>query len=449
MADFPELAKTPLQGAFSAFGSRVYLPQGIFYWAAQARAVEINGTIGDAKGNELNEFLGVPHDKSITFFLKNMNEHLGSIDASVISSYAPIAGVPELRSRWKEWILDKTGLKDVPGMKDVISSPVVTCGVTNSIYHVVRLFAGEGETVLTCDKYWENYATIIELNAGASLTTFPTFAGGEFNVAAMVSAIEASAAKQGKAVLLLNFPNNPTGYVPSTTAMERISAALVDVAGRTGKPVIVLVDDAYEGYVYDDAGETRSLFAFLVDKHPNLVPVKLDGASKEFLFYGGRVAFVTFGFSRAWGASLAKLDEELGNKLSGAIRGTNSNATHLAQMLVLKVMEDMATSLANRQKVIDVLKARYDTFRKHAGSLEDAAKGITFDPYQGGFFAFLNLPANIPAEEFARKLLKEHGLGIVPASLPALGVNGIRIAFCSMPERAIGNALERIRNALE
>ncbi|MBN2154250.1 MAG: aminotransferase class I/II-fold pyridoxal phosphate-dependent enzyme [Candidatus Lokiarchaeota archaeon] len=447
--EFIALRNTPIFDAFSNFGRRVFLPQGVFYWAGLAKNAAINATIGDAKGAELNQYLDVKSAKPVTFFVKNISDLLGpGIDASTIASYAPIAGLPDLRAKWKDWILEKCGLKAMPEAQSLISTPVVVAGVTNAIYFTVKFFADEGETVLLADKYWENYDTIINLNLGASVDVFNTFKDGKFDVAAMREKAEEIGAGQGKVILLLNFPNNPTGYTPDTAEMAAIAEAIVGAANTIQKPVVVMIDDAYEGYVYDDAAEKRSLFAFLVDKHPMVIPVKLDGASKELLFYGGRVGFMTYGFSSRWGVDLKQLDADLNNKLSGAVRGTNSNGSHVSQLLVLKMLEGMAKSIENRQKVIAVLQERYEAFKKAGVKLHAPEKGIFWDPYNGGFFAFLNLPKSIPADEFAKKLLDEQELGTIPVHTKA-GVNGIRIAYCSMPVADIAPALDKIAALLK
>ena len=448
--DFPELAKTPLQEALSLYGKRVFLPQGIFYWAGLAKTAEINGTIGTAKGSELNSFYGISNDDKIAFFVKNMDDYLASdVSASLIAPYAPIGGLPPLREKWKKWILEKTGLKNKDDIESLISLPIVTCGITNSIFHAVRFFVGEGESVLVSDKYWGNYNTIIKLNIGAGIDVFKTFDGQVFNTASMSEQIKAQVKKQKKAVLMLNFPNNPSGYCPPEDEMQQIANALIKTTSEVKKPVIVLIDDAYEGYVYDPAGEKRSLFAFLVDKDPNLIPVKLDGASKELLFYGGRVAFITIGFSSKWDVDLATLNKELDNKLSGGIRGTNSNAARISQTLVIKLLDSMEKTLENRKKVFDILAERWTEFQKNASQLHAPDKGIYFDPYQGGFFAFLNLPKDISAEKVAKKLLDDQSVGVIPIEKPDIGVNGLRVAYCSMPKEIIGETLSRISKSLE
>ncbi|HME54813.1 MAG TPA: aminotransferase class I/II-fold pyridoxal phosphate-dependent enzyme [Candidatus Lokiarchaeia archaeon] len=448
--DFPALKATPIYTSLSRFGDRIFLPQGVFYWADLAKKVDIDATVGDAKGSELNEFLDVvPADRSITFFVKNLADLLGpEIDASKITSYAPIAGLPQLRAQWKSHIIEKTGLQSVENIENLLSTPIVVTGVTNGVYLTLKFFINDGETVLITDKYWENYDTIINLNIGGKVDVFPMFKDQRFNIPGMIRKIEEIGKKQGKVVMLINFPNNPTGFSPTTEEMENIAQALIDVADKMKKPLIVLMDDAYEGYVYEETAEKKSLFSFLVDKHPMLVPIKLDGVSKQFLFYGGRVGFITFGFSSEWNVDLEQLDKDISNKISGAIRGTTSNSSHISQMLVLKLMEHIEETIKNRQKVFEVLLDRYNAFNAAAQKLNRPDEGIYFDPFGAGFFALLNLPPSIPAEQFARRLLDEQSLGVIPVQTKT-GVNGIRIAFSSMSVANIEAALERIASLLQ
>jgi len=54
-----------------------------------------------------------------------------------------------------------------------------------------------------------------------------------------------------KKVLLLNFPNNPTGYTPTEEEQKALVEAIKEAA-EAGKKVVVWVDDAYFGLVYED-----------------------------------------------------------------------------------------------------------------------------------------------------------------------------------------------------
>ena len=57
--------------------------------------------------------------------------------------------------------------------------------------------------------------------------------------------------------------------------------------------LVVLLDDAYFGLFYEDSIK-ESLFGLLADTHPNILPVKIDGATKENYVWGLRVGFITY-----------------------------------------------------------------------------------------------------------------------------------------------------------
>jgi aspartate/methionine/tyrosine aminotransferase len=72
-------------------------------------------------------------------------------------------------------------------------------------------------------------------------------------------------------------------------------AALVAQAER-GTKLLVVLDDAYFG-LFDPLGGasmTESLFGRLANRHPNLLAIRLDGATKELFVWGLRCGFVTF-----------------------------------------------------------------------------------------------------------------------------------------------------------
>ena len=102
----------------------------------------------------------------------------------------------------------------------------------------------------------------------------------------------------------------------------------------------MLCDDAYFGLFYHLGGAsmTESLFGKLTGRHPNLLAVKLDGATKELFVWGLRCGFITFGPGRADCA--AEVCEALDAKTRGAIRGGISNVPQLSQTLVERTLQN-------------------------------------------------------------------------------------------------------------
>ena len=72
--------------------------------------------------------------------------------------------------------------------------------------------------------------------------------------------------EERKKIVLLNFPNNPTGYTPTEQEMAEIRDALKEAAEK-GNKIVVIVDDAYFGLVYKKGIYTQSIFAELSHFH--------------------------------------------------------------------------------------------------------------------------------------------------------------------------------------
>ena len=133
--------------------------------------------------------------------------------------------------------------------------------------------------------------------------------------------------QKDKVVLILNYPNNPTGYTPTKEEVSTIVAAIKTLAER-GTNVIALVDDAYYGLFYEDV-YTQSLFTALTNLHlDNVLPIRLDGATKEFFAWGLRVGFISFGVSNE------TTKHVLEEKVKGLIRSNISSGPMPSQSAV-------------------------------------------------------------------------------------------------------------------
>jgi len=98
-------------------------------------------------------------------------------------------------------------------------------------------------------------------------------------VEAFKTELNNTAEEKGKAIVLLNFPNNPSGYTPTVAEGDALVAAIKEVA-EAGCNVVAIADDAYFGLFYEDSLK-ESLFGKLANIHPRVLAIKLDGATKE------------------------------------------------------------------------------------------------------------------------------------------------------------------------
>ncbi|MEI7961718.1 MAG: aminotransferase class I/II-fold pyridoxal phosphate-dependent enzyme, partial [archaeon] len=323
-------------------GKEAYFPkEGIVVQSAQAKGKKINATIGVAVEDD-----GSPMN------LSSISSKL-LIDPKDVFLYAPSQGKKELRDEWLTQMQKKN-----PSLKTTVSTPIVTNALTHGASIVGYLFLDESDTIISPDKYWGNYKLIFTNGYGANIETFNTFSNNGFDINSMKAKLMGG----GKKVLILNFPNNPSGYSPTKKEAVEITNAIKEAA-ESGSKIAVIVDDAYFGLFYEDETEKESLFSKLANLHENVLAIKLDGPTKEHYAWGLRVGFITYGFKGATKEAYSALED----KTSGAVRGTISNASNLSQSLVLLALKSPTLDNEKVQK-FNLLKERYLETKKVANN---------------------------------------------------------------------------------
>ncbi|HUO85993.1 MAG TPA: aminotransferase class I/II-fold pyridoxal phosphate-dependent enzyme, partial [Thermoanaerobaculia bacterium] len=204
------------------------------------------------------------------------------------------------------------------------------------------------------------------------------------------------------------------------------------------RPLLAVCDDAYAGLVYDDAVPRRSLFWDLAGRHPNLVPVKVDGATKELAFFGGRVGFVTYALPPDSPAAAA-----LDSKGKALIRATVGSPVATTQLLSLKALES-PTVEAEIESERQLLAERW---RAITGALAGCDPQLLVPlPSNAGSFVLVELTApGVDPEALRRHLLEHHDTGVV-----AIAPNYLRIAHCSVDAADLPELVRRLeRGAAE
>ena len=395
----------------------MYFPYGgILGQSAEARSCGINATIGMAFEEDGSPLV-------MDCFAKNIN-----LDKKAFL-YAGSFGVPALREAWKAMEVKKN-----PSLADKkFSLPVVTNALTHGLRITAELFAGAGDKVVVPDLFWDNYALIFEESAGSKLEFFNTFKAGRFDVEAMKAALNAEGEKK---ILILNFPNNPTGYTATDEDAAEIVAAVKEAADA-GKKIVVVLDDAYFGLVYEEGVHGESLFADFADLSENVLVVKLDGTTKEDYVWGLRVGFITFAFKGAGDEQLKALEA----KAAGNVRSAISNATSIGQAMALAAYADMDAYDAQKKEKYDVLKSRYDEIRRILA--EHPEYGGTFEamPFNSGYFMCVR-PKGIDAESVRKHLIAKYSTGTIVLS----GL--IRLAFSTIPRCKLAELFANVHSAI-
>jgi aspartate/methionine/tyrosine aminotransferase len=413
-----------LYASLSALGRELYFPRGILSQAAEAKknAHRHNATIGIATTG------GKPlHLPSLMRFFHEM-------DAWEAFPYAPATGLPELRGLWREHQLEIN-----PGLKDKsFSMPVVTSGLTHGLSICADLFCDAGDVLLLPDKIWGNYRMIYETRRGADIRQYPLFqSGGGMDTWAFRDTLF-SCIERPKILVILNYPNNPTGYAPTPKEAEDVAAALMETA-QAGGNIVAVVDDAYFGLVYEEGAFKESLFSLIADAHPNLTAVKLDGPTKEDYVWGFRVGLVTF--SCAGGGDQDGVYQALEKKVGGLIRGTISNCSMPAQSLLIKAMK----STGYRQEKEEIYRLLRDRYREVKRVVYKERYVPAFEPYpfNSGYFMCVAIKG-VDAETLRRHLLNEYGVGTI-----SLGDTDLRVAFSCLEREQVEDLFDILYTAVD
>ena len=409
----------------SDFGKRIYFPKGILSQGAEAKA----------QAKKTNATIGIAMENGEPMHLASVHKLIHDISPKDSFNYAPASGKKELREAWHKKILE-----DNPLLRDkALSTPIVTSGLTHGLSLVGDLFVDPGDTLILPDKMWGNYRLIFSVRHGARIVTYPFYgANGGLDTAAFRDILSKNASPGGKVIVLLNFPNNPTGYTPTPSEAEQIATGIRDAA-QSGCNVVAVSDDAYFGLFYDDMTLKESISGYLAGLDPRILTIKVDGATKEKYVWGFRVGFLTFCLAKSNGTDA--IFSSLERKTMGAIRSNISNCSHLSQTLVLKALESAAAE--------SELKERAKIMKKRALRVKEVLRADKYDdawdvyPFNSGYFMCLRLKS-VNSEELRRHLLSDYGIGII-----ALGDSDVRIAFSCVEEEHIEDLFDSIYSGVK
>ncbi|OGY85505.1 MAG: aspartate aminotransferase [Candidatus Kerfeldbacteria bacterium RIFOXYA2_FULL_38_24] len=398
-------------------GKEIFFPKkGILAQSADAKGKKINATIGTAI-----------EDDGSPMRLESISKNT-TLPPQQVFPYAPSFGTTELRQVWQKAIFQKN-----PSLLNKnISLPVATQALTHGLSIVGYLFVDAQDEILLPDYFWGNYNLIFNNAYGAILETYPTFEGNFLNLSGLEQGLKKG--KIGKKIILLNFPNNPTGYTPTIKEVKKI-VKIIKNSAKQGNRLVIIIDDAYFGLVYEKGIEKESIFARLANLHENVLAIKIDGPTKEDYVWGLRVGFITFGIKNGQ----RELYETLEQKTAGVIRGSVSNISNLSQSLLLNAYQSPSYE-EEKAKKYQLLKKRYQTVKK---VLQNEKYQEYFDalPFNSGYFMCIKLKNNLDGEAVRQLLLKEYDTGIIDLA----GV--LRIAFSAVKENDILPLFENIYNA--
>lgn len=395
------------------FGKRLYFPKGVPAQAADAKNCTFNATIGQLKDD---------HGRPLP--LPAMAEKIQGIASEEVFLYTPQGGRRDLREAWGKRI-QKSFPKHCP-----LSTPVVCCGLTHGLSICADLFIDSETDVILPTPRWGNYDMVFGIRRKGNIHNYTTMSGSSsdprtwgFNLQGLA---ETLSKVQRKGFLVINTPSNPGGYTPTEQEVNN----LVELLARHPHPLCILLDEAYLGMEWESTSYQYSLFSKLqmLDKSKFLL-LKVDGATKELFFFGGRIAFVS---SNIEGAAAAALEE----KFIACIRSTVSALPSPSQALVYSALKD-PTLETQIQDIRAVLRKRYTVLKQ-----ELDASGLLYWPFNSAFFALIHTPE---PPETTRRVLLNRGVGLV--SFPA--AHALRLSYSTVSEGDIPAMINIVKEVIQ
>lgn len=406
----------------SDLGKNLFFPKGILTQSAEAKE----------KAHKFNATIGIATEKGGPMYLQCFQDKLSGFAPKDIYPYAPPAGKPELRSLWREKML-----RENPSLQGKhFSNPIVTNALTHGLSIVGDMFVDAGDHLVLPDMLWGNYNLTFGVCNGGIVKKYTTFTeDGGFNVSGFKECLKATAAEKGKAIVLLNFPNNPSGYTPTVAEGDGLIAAIKEVADE-GCNIVAITDDAYFGLFYEDTLK-ESLFGKLANLHERVLTIKLDGATKEEFVWGFRTGFITFASGST--EPQPELLTVLEKKTMGVIRAKISNCPHPSQTFVIEALRS-PDFLAQKEEKFQTMKGRALKTKEVLDSDKYAA-AWTYYPFNSGYFMCLKLK-RVDAEQLRVHLLDKYGVGGI-----AIGKTDFRIAFSCIAAENIQELFDLIFQA--
>lgn len=411
------LQKTPIiYSLLSKKGKQAFFPsQGIIKQSQEAKVTKLNATVGQAFEDDGNPMV-----------LASFSKHSNMSDKETFL-YSSSYGNMNLRKKWKELILEKNQSITNQRSQNKITLPIVTNALTHGLYITSQLFVEEGDEIIVPDLIWGNYNLIF---SQAKLTKFKLFnEQNEFNIEGLKEKLNSEGNKK---ILILNFPNNPTGYTPTISEAEQIKEIILEAANYN-KRILVICDDAYFGLNYESDCYKESIFSKLLNLHDNVLAIKVDGVSKEYFSWGLRIGFITVG-NKLLSFEVSSILED---KFAGTLRATASNICTHSQNLCLKGLSS-ETLQQEKDITYNKLKKRYLEVKKILKDKPHYQQYFEALPFNSGYFMCIKLKQG-NAHNLRKKLIEKESIGLI-----AVNDNILRIAYSAVGREELCIIFEKI-----
>lgn len=321
--------------------------------------------------------------------------------------YTSNQGLPELREEISKWNIRKYGLNY---SKDEI---IVTCGGSEAIDIALRACINPGDEVIILEPNYVCYEPDILL-AGGTPVKIQLKNENEFRLTP--EELE-SAITENTKILLINYPNNPTGAIMTKADLEKIAKVIIKY------DLLVISDEIYSELTYSGSH-------YSIGTLPNMRErtLTINGFSKTFAMTGWRLGYVMG-------------PKVIIDQVKKIHQFVVMSAPTISQYAGIE-------ALRNADEDIERMKKEYDKRRKYLLKEFDRLGLPCFEP-KGAFYIFPEIRKfGMSSEEFATDLLNKEHVVVVPGT--AFGESGegfVRISYAYSLDN-LKEAIKRIERFL-
>lgn len=323
--------------------------------------------------------------------------------------YTSNAGLMELRQAICDFTEKRTGIK-YSAKKETI----VTVGGSEAIDIALRALINPGDEVLYTEPCYVSYMPCITMADGVPV---PIELKEENEFRLTKEELEAAITEKTK-ILLISFPNNPTGAVMRREDLEALVPTIIK------HNLIVISDEIYSELTYGEEHVSIASLPGMKDR-----TILINGFSKGFAMTGWRLGY-------------AFAHEVIMEQMIKIHQFAIMCAPTVSQYAAVEAMR-------NGEDDVKMMRNSYDQRRRYLLSEFNRLGLPCFEPY-GAFYMFPNISRfGMSSEEFATRLLMEEKVAVVPGSaFGECGEGFVRISYAySLQE--LKEALERIENFIK
>lgn len=323
--------------------------------------------------------------------------------------YPDVRGLPDLRASLAAYL---TGLHARPVDESRIQ---VTASGMAAVSIALAATVRAGQRVVIHNPLWPNIANAILLR-GATVDPIDLIAEPDGRFRLDLDRLDRMAA--GARAIVLNSPNNPTGWTATTAELR----AILTIARRHG--VWLISDEVYTRLIYDGSAAAPSL---LDVAEPDDRVIVCNSFSKTWIMTGWRLGWLV-------------VPAGARDDFTELVEVTHSGVAPFIQRAGIAAVADTDT--------VTRFHAHCAAGRTLVGAALSGLNGVRYAAPDGAFYAFARIDGLRDSLDLALRLVKNHGVAVAPGiAFGPAGEGSLRICF-AQSAHTMARAMQRLCEGL-